>query len=106
MHIKRSSLTNWFHRPFSAERPGSRRLLLIAALIVFFAAAASGPLGMVPAVQAQVPTPEPQVLTATTIPAPVSNQSQTDGMIIGGVLLVLIIVGGTLGVIRRKSLES
>jgi hypothetical protein len=31
-----------------------------------------------------------------------SNSEQTIGVIIGGIILVLVVVGGTLGVIRRK----
>ena len=35
-------------------------------------------------------------------PEMLANSEQTNGLIIGGVILVLIVVGGTLGVIRRK----
>ena len=30
------------------------------------------------------------------------NSEQTNGVIMGGIILVLVVVGGTLGVIRRK----
>lgn len=44
-------------------------------------------------------------LTPSATPTRVSNSDQTNGLIIGGVVLVLIIVAGTLGSIRSKSLE-
>ena len=31
-----------------------------------------------------------------------ANSEQTNGVIVGGIILVLVVVGGTLGVIRRK----
>ena len=48
--------------------------------------------------QSATGTPAPlAVPTATLIPAIATNQTETNGLIIGGVILVLIIVGGTLG---------
>ncbi len=54
------------------------------------------PLGS-PTSQAASPSP-----TATPTVA-VPDQNETDGMIIGGIVLVLIIVGGTLQVLRPRS---
>ncbi len=42
-------------------------------------------------------TPSP-----TIDPVLVANRDQTNGIIVGGVLLVLVIIGGTLMTIRRK----
>ncbi len=50
-------------------------------------------------------TPSPVVtLTPTKIPAEyLSTPDQTSGIICGSAVLVLIIVGGTVGVLRRKN---
>lgn len=42
-------------------------------------------------------------MTETPTPQPGEDLEQTNGIILGGVLLVLIIVGGTLSVLRRTS---
>lgn len=51
-------------------------------------------------------TPVLSPTTTTTSPGPNpalnTNREQTNGIIAGGILLVLIIVGGTLSVIRQK----
>ena len=87
----------------------SQRLLIIAALVLIITAvAANGSAEVYPAamLQSATGTPVPlAVATSTLIPAIATNQTQTNGLIIGGVILVLIIIGGTLGVIRRKSFE-
>ncbi len=52
------------------------------------------------------PTPEPAVVTiaeATPIPQEwEENKEQTYGVVLGGVMLVIIIIGGTLGVITPR----
>ncbi|MCL4559941.1 MAG: hypothetical protein M1281_04910 [Chloroflexi bacterium] len=55
--------------------------------------------GATPAAQAGIAAITP---TPTIDPVLVANQSQTNGVIVGGVFLVLIIIGGTLITIRRK----
>jgi hypothetical protein len=79
-------------------------LLLIAALIFIIFAwpdPASG--SFVPQSTPPVPTVLPTI-TTTSIPAEfLENADQTSGIICGSVILILIIVGGTLGVLGRKN---
>ncbi len=98
----------------------TKRLFSLALVIMAFALAASEAPATPPAQGVSTPqvglmtgtltqaslTGTPNVtLTPSATPAHVSNSDQTNGLIIGGVVLVLIIVAGTLGSIRSKSLE-
>jgi hypothetical protein len=112
MEKYRSILQRIFHRSFAGlSRVGiweNRRLLLVVALVLLVAAvAANVPPRQPPAFLLQVTgTPAAQIApTSTPVSVAVTNQNMTSGLIIGGVILVLIIIGGTLGVIRRKSSE-
>ncbi|MCX8024760.1 MAG: hypothetical protein N3A60_06130, partial [Thermanaerothrix sp.] len=56
-----------------------------------------------------VPTPSPVIMedqsgpTATPLPAEfLENSTQTNGIILGSAILVLIVIGGTLSVILRR----
>lgn len=52
-----------------------------------------------------VPTPAAQATEFSGTPIPeeyLSNDSQTNGIILGSVILVLIVIGGTLSVMLRK----
>jgi hypothetical protein len=74
-------------------------LLIVLLLLIVFAwpDPASG------AFMAQVATPQPTP-TPTLIPIEyLESTDQTNGIILGSVLLVLIIVGGTLGILRKKN---
>jgi hypothetical protein len=54
--------------------------------------------------QAATPLPLP---TSTPIPAEyLETADQTNGIVCGSVVLVMIIVGGTLGVLRRKNSKN
>lgn len=76
-------------------------LIAILALIIFaWPEPASGAYSQKLAVAVEVVKP---TLTPTPIPLEyLESPEQTSGIICGSVVLVLIIVGGTLGVLRRK----
>lgn len=83
--------------PRSLTLPVVIVLILILLLIIFaWPDPASGQAGL-PMVAAPSPTPTevPGIYNETT--------EQTAGIIIGAAVLVLIIVGGTIGVLRRKN---
>jgi hypothetical protein len=77
-------------------------LIAILALIIFaWPEPASGAFLSQPAVATEVVKP---TVTPTPIPQEyLESADQTSGIICGSVVLVLIIVGGTLGVLRRKN---
>ncbi len=86
------------------------RLVLALGLVIFLAMVAANESPRYwPSALAMVATSAPlsaQVTaTNTPFPAELTDPNQTNGLIIGGIILVLIIVGGTLGVIRRKTFE-
>ena len=123
MNRARQSILEGFRRFLRPDNKESRQLAwIILALILIAAVAANNlPPGRLP--QAQLtptaaakqaayppPSPDPAGKTASLLPSPtptiiLPGQNETDGMIIGGVLLVLIIIGGTLQVLRPRSQE-
>lgn len=77
-------------------------LLITLLLVIVFAwpAPAAG------AYLAQAATPQPSP-TPTLIPKEyLESADQTNGIICGSVVLVLIIIGGTLGILRSKNRKS
>jgi hypothetical protein len=57
------------------------------------------------ALQQETPTPVSETITAAATPLPeewVKNAHQTDGVALGGTILVMIVIVGTLGVLMRK----
>ena len=48
-------------------------------------------------------TATPEITENAYPPELIENQEQTNGIVLAGILLVLIIVGGTAGYIRRKN---
>jgi hypothetical protein len=96
-------------RRFLHPNPSALRTLIwiVAALVLLTAAAASGltPTGITPT---PYPTGSAAALktalpAATHAPIFVDPNNVTNGIIIGGVILVLIIIGGTLQVLRPRS---
>jgi hypothetical protein len=81
-------------------------LIGIVLLIIFFILiilAWPDPASGAPLIQAATASPV-ATLTPTSIPAEfLSSPEQTSGIICGSAVLVLIIVGGTVGVLRRKN---
>lgn len=59
-----------------------------------------------PNAQEEIPTITPEEIDAETTPQPEeftnANRELTNGIVFGGIILVLIVVGGTLSVISRK----
>lgn len=79
-------------------------ILIILLLLIIFAwpAPASGAFPALPA-QAATPTAQPSP-TPTAIPSEyLETAEQTNGIVFGSVVLILVIVGGTLWVLRRKN---
>jgi hypothetical protein len=87
-------------------KTGSFRLLIILAAIAVGLALTGltwhQTAGQTPA---QTATPLAEQLTATPTPSPAaaSQADETNGIILAGAFLVLIVLGGTLGATRRKS---
>jgi hypothetical protein len=124
MNRARQSILEGFRRFLRPDNKESRQLAwIILALILIAAIAANNlPQGRLPQAQttptagtkqaAYPPPPSPDPTGQAAYPAPsptatinMAGQNETDGMIIGGVLLVLIIIGGTLQVLRPRSQE-
>jgi len=87
-------------------------LICLAGLLVITAAWSIYTPGLESSQQTPSPTVQPTVLPPGYVDpqAPrllpeewAENYRQTDGIILGGVVMVLVIVGGTLGTIRRKT---
>jgi hypothetical protein len=110
MNRVRKAIPNLLQRLSTPRRTEIRTLVcVIAALGLFSAVAASGlnPAGL-------TPTPYPST-TGTGLPAITSSvtpltgtadpNTETNGIIFGGVILVIIIIGGTLQVLRPRSGE-
>ena len=97
----------------SSFRPDSRPLILLLIMIAFLASiawTAQQPVEAA-ALQTQPAVTEPSStlqITATParIPEQFTNQDQTNGIILGSTILVLIIVIGTLTVIRHGDRHS
>jgi hypothetical protein len=123
MNRARQSILEVIRRFLRPDNKESRQLLwIILALILITAIAANNlPPGRLPQAQttptiaveqAAYPPPSPDSAGQAAYPAPtptptvsLPGYNETDGMIIGGVLLVLIIIGGTLQVLRPRSQE-
>jgi hypothetical protein len=92
--------------PFFAKRHDLIWILLLIAALLFIIFAWPDPASGSFAPQSAA-TATPFVLsttTATAIPAEfLESADQTSGIICGSVVLVLIIVGGTIGVLSRKN---
>ena len=87
-----------------------RAILLFCALSVLLLIAMNpwGKTSTNPILQAATVSPTGQTL-ATMTPTPLTGRDsfeQTNGIILGSILLVLIIVGGTLGVLRRTAQQQ
>ncbi len=86
-------------------RPGSYRLLLIlaaiAAALLLTGMAWNRPAGQT-AVQAVTHLAGQLTSTPTPSPAATNVVDETTGIILAGAILVLVVLGGTLGAARRK----
>jgi hypothetical protein len=97
-------MSNRFKNSLKFIRHVYPQVWLIFIFIVFFVIASA----LKPVTKQQsTPTPAPVLLATTPSSSPnpneiLSNREQTNGIVAGGIILVLIIVGGTLSVIRQK----
>jgi hypothetical protein len=97
------SLRRMLHPKASDQRT---LIIIVTALVLFTAVAASGltQAGLTP-----TPNPTASAIALKTSPAAtpaplfVDPNNVTNGIIIGGVILVMIIIGGTLQVLRPRS---
>ncbi len=123
MNRAKQSILNAIQRFLRPDNKESRQLAWIILALILIAAIAANDLPQGRIAQAQItPTPAAsRIASSTASPGPagqayyppptatptiaVPGQNETDGMIIGGVLLVLIIIGGTLQVLRPRSQE-
>lgn len=80
-------------------------LLIVLLLLIVFAWPA--PAAGAALAQAATPTPVPLASpTPTSIPKEfLETPEQTNGIVFGSVVLVLVIVGGTLAILRRKNVR-
>jgi len=108
---RRFSLSKLWPALFTGHKPGVVNTLLAVLFLAIFitvnmaffpwqSEAISGTRGMV------INAPTPEVLPPTALPEDIArNREQTNGIVFGGVILVLIIVGGTFSVIGKKNPE-
>ena len=64
------------------------------------------PLGVTPQAETDTPAVDGQTVTPTTTPIPLewaNNREMANGIVLGAIALVMIIVGGTLISIRRRT---
>lgn len=90
------------HKPQNTRLIKTGILILLALLILGFTFAQTV---WSPSPTIQGATPPPPILPTVNTPFPkeiLENYEQTNGVVFGGVILVLIIIGGTLSVISRK----
>jgi hypothetical protein len=111
MNRAKQAIRTAFHCIFRPDR-GERHLLtwIILALLLVTAVAANDLPSAGLAQSSQIPPTTSAALATKPVPTPTARlatpeQNETDGMIIGGVVLVLIIIGGTLQVLRPRSNE-
>jgi len=102
-----ASIFRRFNHPNLRE---TRQLVWIILVLLLIAAVAANDLPSTAPAQTPVVTPSTTVMAAYPAPTPtptlvVPFQNETDGMIIGGVVLVMIIIGGTLQVLRPRANE-
>lgn len=108
--MKNMPLTSRIYR--SMARLDLRSALILAVVILFTVLLLGGnwpPAAFVSAQAtlatpaAETPPPVEDELLATPIPEEyLSNNTQTNGIVLGSVVLVLIVIGGTLSIMLRK----
>ena len=82
-------------------------ILLLIALLLLIIFAWSAPASGANLAQVTAPTATLGAPNPTAIPKEyLESTEQTNGILCGSVVLVLIIIGGTLGVLRRKNAPS
>ena len=95
--------TRWQQRGTALLRPNRQSMLLVLLVLLLVTTLAwnhSLP-GSITALS--TPTPTPYIFAGTPIPAQLVDTGQeTNGIVLGGIIMVLIVVGGTFAVIRQK----
>ncbi len=104
------TVVNAFRRILHPNLRETRQLVWIILVLALIAVVAASELPATSSAQNPTAIPTGTALATLQRPTPTSihavpDQNETDGMIIGGVVLVLIIVGGTLQVLRPRSNE-
>ena len=110
MNRARQAILNTVRRFLLPDQKETRQLALTVLALVLLAAVAANGLPFSPETQASLaptatatPAVDPSPTATSSVQVP--HQNETDGMIIGGVILVLIILGGTLQVLRPRAQE-
>lgn len=106
--MKKIAMIAKIRKVLSNLDPGMLSFLLLVLILTIVWMGVNLPMGSASAQSTPPPTPvEPTLAPAepqhTPIPVEyLSNNTQTDGIVFGSILLVLIVVGGTLSVMWRR----